>query len=176
MAQLAVVRVDSRLLSSRLDRELSSGSGQLAKGWIKVTNADHIMIIDDTIKGDAFMMQMNQHASPVPCIFKGVEEAAQSWKENQFGEEGRFIVLFQDVEPACRAYKAGFEFPLLQLGNIHSGPGRKVLESRLALSEVDAHMLNDLVKQGLVVEFRAALEKEMTPWQPTISKFFPSCV
>ena len=163
MTDIALVRVDSRLVH-----------GQVTTGYLRTTRADHILVIDDKVKADPFLTQINQMATTVPCEVMSVDEAVAEWKKDQLANRGILLIIFQYIGPACRAYTEGFNFPLLQLGNISGGPGRKNIVGPITLIEDEAHMLNELYKQGMGIEFRANLDNPAVPWQPTISKAFPS--
>ncbi len=163
MATISLVRVDSRLVH-----------GQVVTGWIRITRADRIIVIDDKVRADPFLTQINQMATPIPCEVMSVDEAVAAWKENQFGNRGNLLVLFQYVGPACEAYEKGFKFPLLQLGNVSGGPGRKNIVGPITLTEEEAQMLNRYYKEGMDIEFCPHMENKRTPWQPTIGKAYPS--
>ena len=163
MATISLVRVDSSLVH-----------GQVVTGWIMITHVDRVIVIDDQTRADPFLTQINQLASPIPCEVMSVDEAVSAWKENRFGNRGNLLVLFQYIRTACAAYKAGIRFPLLQLGNIGGGSGRKTIVESIALTEEEAHLLNGCYKEGMKIEFCPHAENKRIPWQPTISQVYPS--
>lgn len=164
MANLALVRIDSRLIH-----------GQVVTQWIKNAGANRIIIIDDQIAADLFMAQVFIMAAPpkVKLDILSTDAAGEQWKKDEFGS-GTVMVLIKDVATMKKAYQKGFEFPMLQLGGIGSAPGRVAVVGPITLDEADARVLNDLDQRGCKIVFQITPNTAVVTWKTVKNKYFPN--
>jgi len=115
---ITLVRVDNRLIH-----------GQILEAWLPFTHASCIVVVDDEVVGDFFRETVLRMAVPreVEVIVSGVQEFARDYTYST-GQGKKAIVLFSCIADACIAFKAGFKFTKLNLGNVHhdQGEGDKI--------------------------------------------------
>ena len=75
---------------------------------------------------------------------------------------------------AYKAYKAGFNYPELQVGGIGGGPGRKNVMGPISFDDDDAAKLDELVKDGLVAYFQPVPDDKKVPWADVKAKHYPN--
>lgn len=165
MAQLALVRIDARLIH-----------GQVVTQWIKRTNAKLIIIIDAQIANDPFMTQIFQMAAPPSAKLQTMttEKAAEAWKKDQFGNLGPVMVLTRNVTQIHEAYFKGFDFPELLVGGIGGAPGRINVHGPITLNEEDAKMLQEMADKGVTIDFQSTLDEPRGHWPSIKAKYYPN--
>ncbi|MBI4633790.1 MAG: PTS sugar transporter subunit IIB [Deltaproteobacteria bacterium] len=108
---IALVRVDNRLIH-----------GQILEAWLPFTGASRIVVVDDRVAGDFFHESVIRMAVPdsVDVIIISVEEFARNYADYAVNGQ-KAIVLFGTIADVLRAYKLGFKFNRLNIGNVESG-------------------------------------------------------
>ena len=141
MAKISLVRLDSRLIH-----------GQVITKWVKIAKANRIIIVDDELARDDFMVMIYAAAAPkdVAVEIVSVEKAAQNWQENQMGE-GRIMLLFKDVESCRRLAAKGVPIEKLQIGGLPSAPGRVTILRAVSMNQEDMDGLKELKNNGTEV-------------------------
>jgi len=141
---IALVRVDNRLVH-----------GQILEAWIPFLDASCIVVADDQVASDFFRETVIRMAVPseVKVLISGVAEFA----ENNAFRRGRgpsTIVLFSTVSAAWTAYRLGFRFDKLNIGNIYNEECRLCCTQSVQLNEGDIKDIISLRKEGVQIEFR----------------------
>ncbi len=141
MAKLCLVRVDSRMIH-----------GQVMTMWSKVDGINHILAIDDAIANDPFMKDIYLMAVPdtLDVTIISIAEAAEMWQGNTLPDD-RYLVLFKDIHTAVSAWKAGFKYESLQVGNLTPEKKTKILHPHSRLSEEHIPELLELQACGVEV-------------------------
>lgn len=141
MAEISLIRADFRLIH-----------GQVITKWLRQTNANKILIVDDALAKDTFMSEIYMMSAPpgINVVIKSVDEAVKSYHEENLGE-GKLFVLFKDVPSIYDAYKKGFPFKELQIGGLGAGPGRKVVFGPITLNRSDADKLTEMENDHIKV-------------------------
>lgn len=77
MAEIKLFRIDSRLIH-----------GQIITKWLKVTQADKIVVVDETLAADDFMKEIYVAAVPkgISVDIYDTDGAMEEWERNRFGE------------------------------------------------------------------------------------------
>ena len=137
-------RVDNRLVH-----------GQIIEGWLPYLDATQLVVINDTLAVDGLQQQImllaipdrvQTHFVPVKKI-KALHDAIAS-----VGDTALYLLAtFQDVS---RLTKEGVAVPVLNVGNIHYGHGKRQLCIHVALSDNDLECLRALRENGTVLDFR----------------------
>lgn len=141
MAKLALVRVDYRLVH-----------GQIAVTWVKSTNADQVVILNDEAAGDKLqinLMKMSVGASTKLKVYK-LEQGVEKWKDNKFGK-GTALLIFRTVEDAKKAYDLGLKYKKLNVGQVPYVEGRRHAVGTMCLSDDEMAMLTELHDEGVNV-------------------------
>ena len=115
MANITLTRIDSRLIH-----------GQVIVKWSRIANGNRIVIVDDELEKDSFMVDIYQMAAPSGRSVEiySTTRAAEEFKKDKMGE-GKILLLFRTLAQATKAYEEGLHFESLQLGGIPQSPGKK---------------------------------------------------
>ena len=108
----------------------------------QVTNANHVIIIDDQVVKDAFMCKILTMAAPrdMSVEILSVEDGIARLKGPE--EPGRkTIVLMKIPAVALKLVEAGVNMPFLNVGGMGAGPGRKPLFRNISASPEEVEQL-----------------------------------
>jgi D-glucosaminate PTS system EIIB component len=139
--ELGLVRIDDRLIH-----------GQVIAVWCKHRPFSRIVILDDGVAADPFMVEVLSLAAPpglqvdafsVEGGIKILNEDTSSW--------GTTMVLLKSPLSAKRLYDGGLEYRALNVGGIGSGPGRKNIFKNIAASKEEIVILKYLLEQGVEI-------------------------
>ena len=138
------MRVDNRLVH-----------GQILEAWVPFLNASCIVVADDQVASDFFRETVIRMAVPseVRVVISGVAEFA----ENNVFRQGfglLTIVLFSTVSAAWTAYRLGFRFDKLNIGNIYNEECRLCCTPSVLLSDGDIRDITGLRNAGVQIELR----------------------
>jgi len=140
-----LVRIDNRLIH-----------GQIIETWLPYTGARRVFVANDELAHDVLQQEIMSLAIPqtVDSFFVSVEGLSRAVKENGNGEGSDVIVLFSNCSDARRAFDAGFDFDILNVGNVHYSPGKRQVSPSVALSDEDENCLRHLSRKGVELDFR----------------------
>lgn len=141
---LKLVRVDDRLIH-----------GQVVAIWLKALGAKRIVIVDDRTAKDDFLREVLMLSSPkgVPVEIHTLEAGIARVKEVAADPDPAFVLVRTPVT-ALRLREAGVEFPVLNVGGIGAGPGRKSLYRNISASPEELEAMRKLEQMGTSVELR----------------------
>jgi PTS system mannose-specific IIB component len=141
---LKLVRVDDRLIH-----------GQVVTIWLKALAAKRVIIVDDKTARDEFLREILILAAPpgVPVEVHDVTAGIERVRELVSDPEPVFVLMRSPVT-AVRLREAGIEFPLLNVGGIGAGPGRKPLYRNISASPEELEAMRKLESMGTRVELR----------------------
>lgn len=142
---IVLLRVDERLIH-----------GQVVVGWGEETHMDRLIVVDDAISASAWEQELYCLGVPpaMDALFVAVDEARQHlprWRE----DTRRVAVLVRDCETLARLAEGGTLDGLeVNLGGIHSAPGRDRVLPYLFLSPADREALERVASTGVKVSAR----------------------
>jgi mannose/fructose/N-acetylgalactosamine-specific phosphotransferase system component IIB len=141
---LKLVRVDDRLIH-----------GQVVAIWLKALGANRIVIVDDKTARDEFLREVLMLAAPpgVPVEVHDLASGTERVRELASDPQPIFVIMRSPVT-ALRMREAGVEFPLLNVGGIGAGPGRKPLYRNISASPEELEAMRQLEAMGTRVELR----------------------
>jgi PTS system mannose-specific IIB component len=141
---LRLVRVDDRLIH-----------GQVVAIWLKALNAKRIVIVDDPTARDAFLSEIITLAAPhgVPVEVLDVESGTERVRALAEAQEPIFVLVRSPLV-ALHLREAGVAFPLLNVGGLGAGPGRKPLYRNISASPTEMDAMRRLEELGTSVELR----------------------
>jgi D-glucosaminate PTS system EIIB component len=141
---LRLVRVDDRLIH-----------GQVVTIWLKALNARRIIIVDDRTAHDEFLREVIELAAPggTPVEIHDLAAGTERVREVAAGDEPVFVLVRSPIT-ALRLREAGIEFPLLNVGGLGAGPGRKPLYRNISASPEELEAMRQLETMGTQVELR----------------------
>jgi D-glucosaminate-specific PTS system IIB component len=160
MAVVTMTRVDARLVH-----------GQVAGRWLKTLNADRVVIVEDEVANDPFMVELFELASPpgTKMICYSFEQAVKEWEKDEFGE-GRIIIMFKYPQSADKAWRMGVKFKALNVAQVPGGPGRRLAHATVSLSEAEMDLLENLANEGVNVYIQQVPEDRQMPILTVIKK------
>jgi len=141
---LKLIRVDDRLIH-----------GQVVAIWLKALGARRIIIVDDKTARDDFLREILELAAPpgVPVEVHDLERGTERVRELTTDPEPAFVLMRSPLT-AVRLREAGIEFPLLNVGGMGAGPGRKPLYRNISASPEELDAMRRLEAMGTRVELR----------------------
>jgi PTS system mannose-specific IIB component/fructoselysine and glucoselysine-specific PTS system IIB component len=139
---IALARIDDRLIH-----------GQVVIGWGVPLGVELIVVVDDAVAGNDWEQEIYRMAVPrtVGVEFAG-REAAAARLEQWAAAHRRVFILTGDPETmaALVAASAG-RIRAVNLGGIHSGPGRRERLRYVYLTDREAETLRRLEAGGTVI-------------------------
>jgi PTS system mannose-specific IIB component len=152
------VRIDNRLVH-----------GQVIESWLPYTKARTIIVVNDELADDMLRQEIMQLAIPqdISLVFSRVTKAdAAIARARMIRQNAPILILFSTCSDARTAYTHGVGFTLLNIGNLHYGPGKKQVCDHVALGKEDITCLKFFSKQGVELDFRCIPTKpvQVTSW------------
>lgn len=144
MAKKIAVRVDDRLIH-----------GQVVTQWVKVFNAEKIVVIDNEVAKDKMQKNILKFAAPpeMKVSIFSVDKAVEIWNKNKFGNLNVFV-LFKNVLQIKELADKGVKFDEITLGNMSIVGDRKQIYKSTGFTEEEAQCLYDLKNDGVNIEFQ----------------------
>lgn len=152
------VRVDNRLIH-----------GQIIESWLPFTKSRMIVVVNDQVRADPLRQEIMSLAVPssVEKAFVGVVEAHRFMERTFSSLEPDVLLLFATCSDARRAHESGLAFKILNLGNLHYGPGKDQLCPHVALDGDDRVCLKYFDASGVDLDFRCVPNEPVQlgrPW------------
>lgn len=150
MKDIVFVRIDDRLIH-----------GQVVTGWMRQTLANRIVIVDDKVAKDDFMLQILKMAAPPKVdvraytVEDGIKLLLKDPKQNE-----KVLILVKTPEIILDLVEAGVDIKHLNVGGMGSKPGRDKLFRNIQASEKEIESLKKLSQIGVEVEFRVVVENK----------------
>ncbi|HBQ5643534.1 TPA: PTS sugar transporter subunit IIB [Klebsiella variicola] len=137
MENLALTRIDDRLIH-----------GQVVTAWMKYTSARKVIVIDDQVVKDEFMMSVLEMAAPKNIsieILSGAQ-AAERLKEKLAVPT---IILVKG--PAILNYLMdnGVDIPEVNLAGMGAKPGRSVLLKNISVNKDEKDEFQKIIDRGV---------------------------
>lgn len=148
MAEVVLARVDSRLVH-----------GQVVTKWVNQVMADRIVIVDNTLVSDEFMIQIYEMSAPpgMKLAVLNEDDVVAAWKADQLGT-GKVLMLFPSIPVLKRVVDAGLELKNVQIGGLGGGPQRKVVYKNITLDQNDYADLTAMQDKGIDIIFQTIPE------------------
>lgn len=146
------VRVDNRLIH-----------GQVVEAWVPYIGAHNILVGNDDLAGDELQQEIMSLAIPraVESAFLTIDQLAGDPRLSPTGRENT-LLLFSTCLDVRRAFEKGLRLPVLNVGNLHYGTGKRQLSPSVALGPDDEACLRYLLEQGVELDFRCVPNDHVT--------------
>lgn len=146
MADIKVARIDFRLIH-----------GQVITKWIKYYPVDMIVIVDDALGSDDFMIEIFKMAVPKGIKFKVIpgKDAAKVLDSIH----AKVFLLFKNVETCAKAVLDGAEFDFLVVGGVPGEGGRRFISDGIYLSPAEFQSLEEINKIVPEIIFKSIPEE-----------------
>ncbi|HBT49502.1 MAG TPA: PTS mannose/fructose/sorbose transporter subunit IIB [Caldanaerobacter subterraneus] len=138
MMPIVLTRIDDRLIH-----------GQVMTAWVKFTQANRIMIIDEGVAKDPFMVKVLKMAAPpgIKVDIYDVEQAVEVLKENDSTNE-KIIILVKHPVVIETLLEKGIEIKKLNVGGMGAAPGRKALYKNISISKEEREIFQRILDKG----------------------------
>lgn len=143
------------MLWFRIDNRLVHG--QVIEAWLPHLRANVLIVANDELAGDELRQEIMSLAVPSAVDFEccPVAEVGQVLRRVQEEHDGRHaLVLFASCADARMAHMAGLPFSLVNIGNLHYGPGKEQVCAHIALGPDDRTCLEYFAAHGVEIDFR----------------------
>lgn len=157
------------IVHARIDYRLIHG--QVITKWLKRSDANKIIVIDDPLSHDPFLAEVYKMAAPsgVEVIMTSIEDVLQRWNSNNF-YEGKLLILFKSIDSALQTIQGGLMLEELQVGGVENTPGRKIVFNQISLNHEDADKLQIIEDKNIKVYFQTIPEEDPASLQKIKNK------
>ncbi|EFA6625470.1 PTS sugar transporter subunit IIB [Escherichia albertii] len=157
------------IVHARIDYRLIHG--QVITKWLKRSDANKIIVIDDPLSRDSFLAEVYKMAAPsdVEVIMTSIEDTLQRWNNNNF-YEGKLLILFKSIDSALKTIQGALMLDELQVGGVENTPGRKIVFNQISLNHEDADKLQIIEDKNIKVYFQTIPEEDPASLQKIKSK------
>ena len=150
---LRLVRIDDRLIH-----------GQVVAVWLRAVGADRIVIVDDRVAADAFLVDVLTLAAPAGVPVEVLDVASGAARVRALADAPDAVfVLVKTPLTALALLRAGVPMDVVNLGGMGSGPGRRPLYRTISASGEERAALRDIEALGTPVEIRIAADDRAVP-------------
>ena len=142
MENVLLARVDDRLID-----------GQVMTAWMKRLPAKEIMVIDNKVAKDEFMISVLEMAAPAGVKVKVFSEkdAAKILKE---GLKTPTILLAKSPLAYRRIIEEGVELEAINLGGMGINEKRETLYKNIAASEEERNAIKECLEKGIDIKIQ----------------------
>jgi PTS system mannose-specific IIB component len=126
------------------------------EAWVPFIKAKCIIVVNDKVAADPFLETVIQMAVPsdMEVIISSLDDFVQNYQFTH-GNGKKTIVLFSTIADACEAFKRGFRFDRLNVGNVYNNEYKVCCSSSVFLCEDEITTLENLLKEsGVFVELQ----------------------
>lgn len=147
-------RIDSRLIH-----------GQVIEAWLPHLGVKRVVVADDEAAVDP--LARAAYALAIPPDVELVLGSVQKLDFRQLASDRvPTLVLFREVKSAVAAREGGLPDGMLNVGNVHSGPGRLPLSRSVFLDPGEVHALAALSQGGMTVRLQSVPSEAPLPLPP----------
>lgn len=143
MLNIVLTRIDDRLIH-----------GQVVTAWSKITDANRIIIVDDEVAEEAFLVKVLKTAAPstIKVDVFGIDEASKALKEESQGE--KLMILVKRPSVVLSLIENGVDIKELNVGGMGAGVGRKKFYKNISVSEEEKEEFKELVNLNVNVSIQ----------------------
>ena len=137
-------RIDNRLVH-----------GQIIEGWLPYLGVRELIVVNDPLSRDALQQQIMRLAVPGRVSLSFVPVADVKKQHDILGQSGiSALFLMANCYDVRRTKEQGVPIAVLNVGNMHYGPGKRQICTHVAASEEDMDCLLYLETTGTTLDFR----------------------
>lgn len=148
-AEIALSRVDHRLIH-----------GQVVTKWSKIAAANTIIIVDDELAKDDYMIQVYRSSAPagIEVIVAPTEVVGYAYQHGTL-PSGKIMLLFRNLEMVKKALEEGLALDKLQLGGIPNDGSKIMVFQAVNLSKDDLNLLKEIENKGTNISIQVIPEE-----------------
>ncbi len=146
MSKIALLRIDDRLIH-----------GQVMTGWVKHLNANRIIIVDDELVNDEFMISVLEMAVPSHMTLNiyNAETAIDILNAiSNDGKNDQIIILVKSPIPVLKMLEGRVVFDELTIGGMGVNENRSRLYRNLAASDKERKAFQQINTIGLPIHIQ----------------------
>lgn len=153
MRNIALTRIDDRLIH-----------GQVVTAWVKQTDANLILIVDEPLTQDVFMQKVLRSAAPSGITVRVLAPADAAAYLLEDAVPGEKIMLLVKLPQALEALiDIGVRLEVVILGGMGGKAGRMKLSKNVSASPEEVECLKRLVEKGSTVQFQLVPDEKPVP-------------
>lgn len=153
MRNIVLTRIDDRLIH-----------GQVVTAWVKQTDANHILVVDEGLTKDVFMQKVLRSAAPAGINVQVMGQAeAGAYLIQEADASEKLMILVKAPEALEALLDAGVSLPVIVLGGMGSKTGRKKFNRNVSASPEEVECLKRLEEKGSHVQFQLVPDEKPTP-------------
>jgi mannose/fructose/N-acetylgalactosamine-specific phosphotransferase system component IIB len=143
------VRIDNRLVH-----------GQIIEAWLPHIQAKEIWVANEELFHDRLRQEIMGLAIPQGVEIRFFLPASLVEEAHAPEKAGReVLILFASCSDARQAYERGFRFRVINIANLHYGPGKTQLCDHVSLSTDEISCLSYFDRKGVSLDFRCVPNK-----------------
>ena len=141
---IVLARVDDRLLH-----------GQVATSWVKATDPQVVVVVDDKLPDDPLQTQILKMAAPngVKVYVMTPEKITEKLKAGVL-DAYRVMLIFAGVEAPLKLIEAGVELPSLNVGGMRFREGRERISKTISMTPEEKAITRRISETGIEIEHR----------------------
>lgn len=149
MAEIVFTRIDDRLIH-----------GQVITGWLRHSGANRILIVDDLVAKDSFMLGILEMAAPpgINVVALTTEDAITKLKSDDWSD--KVLILTKTPKPVLDMVNADIPIHHLNVGGMGFKTNRKKIYRNIQATEEEVSDLKTLQEKGVKVEFRVVIDQK----------------
>lgn len=143
------------MLWFRIDNRLVHG--QIIEAWLPHIRAKTLLVANDELASDELRQEIMSLAVPSGISFMccPVADLASTLRSVRKSDPDQHVlILFSDCADARAAHMTGLTFSLVNIGNLHYGPGKEQICEHIALGAEDRTCLKYFKEHGVEIDFR----------------------
>lgn len=153
MKDIVLTRIDDRLIH-----------GQVVTAWIKQTNGNLVLIVDEKLAKDTFMQRVLKASAPAGIVVKVADiKNAVSFLSDEAVANERVVILAKSPQPLEALVDAGISLPVIVLGGMGAAAGRKRFNRNVSASEEEIACMERLEAKGSAVQFQLVPDERAVP-------------
>ena len=143
------------MLWFRIDNRLVHG--QIIEAWLPHIRAKTLLVANDELASDDLRQEIMSLAVPsgiafLCCTVSDAPAILQRVRRDD--PDQHVLILFSDCADARSAHRSGLPFTLVNIGNLHYGPGKEQVCEHIALGAEDRSCLKYFSEHGVEIDFR----------------------
>lgn len=139
--RISLIRVDDRLIH-----------GQVAVGWTQALGIQQILVADDTVAADETQKQLVLMATPAGVVSDALSIEDSAAVVVASDSEVPTLVLVRGPQELAALHKAGLPMETVNIGNVHTAPGRRRLTKEVHATDEEIGIWRALAAAGVTLQ------------------------
>ncbi|MCR0205114.1 PTS sugar transporter subunit IIB [[Clostridium] innocuum] len=141
MKQIVFARIDDRLIH-----------GQVMTAWLKQCDANEVVIIDNELCKDTFVVMMMKSLIPSTISLKVFNDADAASYLKEDGKGEKILILVKTPQAVLTLMNNGITLEYLNIGGMGMKAGRSKLYKNIAASDEERGVFRELLNRELVMK------------------------